>query len=514
MPPMTVELTGHDLTLDELERVAFNGEQVLLSGPARERVRASRQVVEGILSRDEVVYGINTGFGNFRNVVISPADLKRLQLNLIRSHAAGVGEPFSEDVVRAILSLRINALASGYSGVNPETLDALVGMLNAGVHPVVPKKGSVGASGDLAPLAHIALVLVGEGEATYRGETVAGGEALERAGLRPIALQAKDGLALINGTQVISALLANAVNLASRLVRSADITGALTLDALLGTDVAFDPRIHQARPHPGQLASSRNLRHLLAGSELRKSHEHCDRVQDSYSLRCMPQVHGAVRDALAYVRGVVETEINSATDNPMIFIEGGDVLSGGNFHGQPVALASDFLTIALAELGAISERRIERLVNPDLSGLPAFLVEHGGLNSGFMLPQVTAAALASENKTYAHPASVDSIPTSANQEDHVSMGVTAARKTNEVARNLSQILGIELLSGAQALEFRRPLRSSAALESVHATLREKVPRYDEDRVHYPDIAAATELLASGTVIDVVERALGSKGELL
>jgi histidine ammonia-lyase len=511
---MTVELTGGNLTLDEIERVAFDGEAVSLPVHARERVRASRRIVEEILSRGKVVYGINTGFGNFRNVVISPADLERLQLNLIRSHAAGVGEPFAEDVVRAILLLRINALACGYSGVNPETLDGLVSMLNAGVHPVVPKKGSVGASGDLAPLAHVALVLVGEGEATYRGERVSGGDALERAGLSPTVLKAKDGLALINGTQVISALLANGVNLASRLVRSADVTGALTLDALFGTDVAFDPRIHQARPHPGQIASARNLRQLLDGSELRKSHENCDRVQDSYSLRCMPQVHGAVRDALAYVRGVVETEINSATDNPMIFIEGGEVLSGGNFHGQPVALAADFLTIALAELGVISERRIERLVNPHLSGLPAFLVEDGGLNSGYMIPQVTAAALASENKTYSHPASVDSIPTSANQEDHVSMGVTAARKTNEVARNLAQILGIELLSSAQALEFRRPLRTSPALEAAHDTLRQKVPRYEQDRIHYPDIAAATELIASGAVIDVVEHALGGKGALL
>ncbi len=511
---MTVELTGQNLTLEELERVAFRGEQVSLSEKAHERVRSSRQVVENILSGDAVVYGINTGFGNFKNVVISPADLERLQLNLVRSHAAGVGEPFTEDVVRAILLLRINALASGFSGVNPETLDALLGMLNAGVHPVIPKKGSVGASGDLAPLAHVALVLIGEGEARYRGERLSGEDALERAGLSPTALRPKDGLALINGTQVISALLANAVNMASRLVRSADVIGALTLDALLGTDVAFDPRIHEARPHPGQIASASNLRRLLEGSELRESHEACERVQDSYSLRCMPQVHGAARDALGYVRGVVETEINSATDNPMIFVDGGDVLSGGNFHGQPVALAADFLTIALAELGAIGERRVERLVNPDLSGLPAFLVEEGGLNSGFMIPQVTAAALASENKTYSHPASVDSIPTSANQEDHVSMGVTAARKTNEVARNLAQILAIELLSCAQALEFRRPLRSSPALEAVHARLRESVPRYEQDRAHYPDIAAATQLVVSGTVIDVVEHTLGDQGALL
>jgi len=312
---------------------------------------------------------------------------------------------------------------------------------------------------------------------------------------------------------VITALLAGAVSLAGRLVRSADIIGALTLDTLLGTDVAFDPRIHEARPHDGQIVSARNLRRLLQGSELRKSHEACDRVQDSYSLRCMPQVHGAVRDALGYVRRVLEIEINSATDNPMIFVDGRDVVSGGNFHGQPVALAADFLTIALAGLGVISERRIERLVNPDLSDLPAFLVEEGGLNSGFMIVQVTAAALASENKIYSHPASVDSIPTSANQEDHVSMGVTAARKTMEVAKNLAHILAIELLSAGQALEFRRPLKTSAALEAVHARLRQDVPAYEHDRPHYPDMAAANEIVASGEILHVVERTLGSEGAL-
>ena len=510
---MPIELTGQSLTLDEIERIAADGESVTLGAKAQERVRASRQVVEDILRRDEVVYGINTGFGNFRNVVIPENDLERLQLNLVRSHSAGVGEPFSEQDVRAILALRINALASGYSGIDPETLDAVVAMLNVGVHPVVPQKGSVGASGDLAPLAHVALVLIGEGEAFYRGERLSGSAALERAGLSPCRLHPKDGLALINGTQVISALLAGAVSLAGRLVRSADVIGALTLDTLLGTDVAFDPRIHEARPHAGQIVSARNLRRLLQGSELRKSHESCNRVQDSYSLRCMPQVHGAVRDALTYVRGILETEINSATDNPMIFVDGGDVVSGGNFHGQPVALVSDFLTIALAELGAISERRIERLVNPDLSDLPGFLVEEGGLNSGFMIVHVTAAALASENKTYSYPASVDSIPTSANQEDHVSMGVTAARKTKEVANNLGHILAIEFLTAGQALEFRRPLKTSAPLEAAHARLRRDVPPYENDRAHYPDIEAANKIVGSGELLHVVEQSLGTEGAL-
>ncbi|HLE70501.1 MAG TPA: histidine ammonia-lyase [Vicinamibacteria bacterium] len=506
-----VVLTGRSLTLEEIEDVARRGAAVSLAPEARERVKASRAVVDEILRGDRVVYGINTGFGNFRNVVIAREDLEELQLNLVRSHSAGVGNAFPETVVRAILLLRANALASGYSGIDPGTLDALVAMLNAGVHPVVPEKGSVGASGDLAPLAHVALALIGEGEAMYRGEKLESATALARAGLSPAKLHPKDGLALINGTQVISALLADVVVDARRLVRSADVIGALTLDALLGTDVAFDPRIHVARPHPGQTASARNLRHLLAGSALRKSHENCDRVQDSYSLRCMPQVHGAVRDALDYASRVLEIEMNSATDNPMIFIEEKEVLSGGNFHGQPVALASDFLTIALAELGAISERRTERLVNPDLSGLPAFLVKEGGLNSGFMILQVTAAALASENKTLSHPASVDSIPTSANQEDHVSMGVTAARKTREVASNLAHILGIELLTAAQALEFRRPLTSSPALEAVHACLRERVPPYERDRVSYPDIAAARELVSSGAIVEAAKKVMGEIG---
>ena len=511
---MARELTGKDLTLEDIEAVSLGAETVGLSEQARRRVRASRQVVEDILSEERVVYGINTGFGNFRTVVIPRSDLEQLQTNLIRSHAAGVGDPFSEDVVRAILLLRINALAAGYSGVDPETLDALVAMLNAGVHPVVPQKGSVGASGDLAPLAHVALVLIGEGEAFYQGDRLPGGEVLARAGLKKIQLHPKDGLALINGTQVIAALLSHAVIQARRLVCSADVIGALTLDTLLGSDAAFDPRIHDARPHAGQIVVARNLRRLLEGSELRKSHEDCERVQDSYSLRCMPQVHGAVRDALGYAQGVTETEINSATDNPMIFVDGdkNDVLSGGNFHGQPVALASDFLTIALAELGAISERRTERLVNPDLSGLPAFLVKERGLNSGFMILQVTAAALASENKAFSHPASVDSIPTSANQEDHVSMGVTAARKTIEVASNLANILAIELLAAAQALEFRRPLTTSIALEAVHALLRTRVLPYEEDRVHYPDIRTARELLESGAILDTVSKTLG-KGVL-
>jgi histidine ammonia-lyase len=505
---MAVALTGTSLTLADIDDVSHRFAPVALSPEARERVSASRTVVDEILRGDRVVYGINTGFGNFKNVVIAREDLDELQLNLLRSHAVGMGDPFPEPTVRAILLLRVNALAAGYSGVEPGTLDALIAMLNTGVHPVVPQKGSVGASGDLAPLAHIGIVLIGEGEAVFRGERLPGAEALKRAGLRPAKLHPKDGLALVNGTQVITAVLAHAVIKARRLVRSADVIGALTLDSLLGTDVAFDPRIHETRPHPGQSATARNLRRLLAGSALRRSHETCDRVQDSYSLRCMPQVHGAVRDALAHTERVLQIEMNSVSDNPLIFVEGKEVLSGGNFHGQPVALAADILAIALAELGAISERRTERLVNPDLSGLPAFLVKEGGLNSGFMCMQVAAAALASENKALSHPASVDSIPTSANQEDHVSMGVTAARKANDVAENLAYILTIELLAAAQALEFRRPLATSAPLEAIHARLRAKVPPFDRDRAHYPDVAAARELVLSGALLEAAESVLG------
>jgi len=506
---MAVTLTGAALGLSEVRRVAFAGERVTLSEEASARVRASHQVVEDVLAGERVVYGINTGFGNFRNVVIPRADLDQLQINLLRSHAAGAGPPLPEPVVRSVMLLRANTLARGHSGIHPETLDRLLRLLNAGIHPVVPEKGSVGASGDLAPLAHLALVLIGEGEAFYRGERLPGAAALREVGLAPVRLHPKDGLALINGTQVTAALLAHGLLEGENLTRSADVIGAMTVDALLGSDRAFDPRLHEARPHPGQAASARNLRRLMAGSPLRASHEGCGRVQDAYSLRCMPQVHGAIRDALGYAREVLTREINSSTDNPMIFSESGEVISGGNFHGQPVALASDFATIALAELGIISERRIERLVNPQLSGLPAFLVREGGLNSGFMLAQVTAAALASENKVLSHPASVDSIPTSANQEDHVSMGVTAARKTGEVARNVGTILAIELLSAAQAIDFHRPLESSKTLEAVHRLVRERVSHLETDRPLYQDFSQAEDLVRTGAIIAAAEAELGN-----
>ena len=502
-------LDGASLTLDGLESVARTRRAVTLSPPAREAVARARKVVDDAVTRGEVVYGVNTGFGSFADVAIPLDRLQELQLNLVRSHAAGVGEALDEAETRALMVLRANVLAKGYSGIRPETLELLVAMINRRVHPVVPSQGSVGASGDLAPLAHLALALVGEGPcATERG-IVPGADALRAAGLAPAVLQAKEGLALINGTQLISATAGLALVEAGRLARSADVVAALTTDALKGTDVAFDPRIHAVRPHPGQAASARNLRKLMEGSPIRESHRGCGKVQDAYSLRCVPQVHGAVRDALGFARGTFEIELNSATDNPMVFRDSGELLSGGNFHGAPVALAADLLAIAAAQLGAISERRIERLVNPALSGLPAFLARDGGLHSGLMAAHITAAALASENKSLAHPASVDSIPTSANKEDHVSMGVTAARKAARAVANTRRILAVELLAACEALEFLKPLQTSPGLRAVHGLVRQRIPAYERDRTPAPDIEAAAELLRAGAVVDAAVSVCGT-----
>jgi histidine ammonia-lyase len=502
-------LDGESLTLDGVEAVALGGATAALSPAARQRVARARGVVDGAVARNAVVYGVTTGFGNFAEVVIPQDKLAELQRNLVRSHAAGVGEPLDEAETRALMLLRANVLAKGYSGVRPETLDLLMAMLNARVHPVIPSQGSVGASGDLAPLAHLALALMGEGDCADGGARVPVADALGRRGLKPVSLEAKEGLALINGTQLMTAVAGLALAEAGRLARTADVVGAMTLDALLGTDVAFDPRIHAARPHPGQQASARNLRRLLAGSAIRESHRGCGRVQDAYSLRCIPQVHGAVRDALGHAARVIGIELNAATDNPMVFADEGELLSGGNFHGEPVAMAADVLAIAVAELGAISERRTERLVNPALSGLPAFLTEDGGLRSGFMIAHVTAAALASENKSLAHPASVDSIPTSANKEDHVSMGVTAARKAARAVANTRRILAVEALAAAQAIDFRRPLTTSSALEAAHRRLRAAIPRYDRDRVMAPEIEAAAALVRAGAFADEAARVCGT-----
>jgi histidine ammonia-lyase len=458
-------------------------------------MEASRQVVLDLIAAGQPVYGVNTGFGDLASQRIEEADTRSLQERLLLSHAAGVGKPLPDEVVRAMLLLRANALACGHSGVRIELVERLLDMLNGGLLPLVPRKGSVGASGDLAPLAHLALPLIGRGKVRVEGEVREAAEALASAGLEPLVLEPKEGLALINGTQAMTASLALSAVDGDVLLRLADLIGALSTDAFRGTDSCFDSRVHELRPHPGQLASAANLWQLLQGSEIRDSHRIGDlRVQDPYSFRCMPQVHGAARDVLTETVRKLEIEMNAATDNPLIFDDPGEVVAAGNFHGEPMAMAADFLAIALAEIGSISERRIEKLTYPAFSNLPAFLVEGAGLNSGFMLAHVTAASLASENKGLAYPASVDSIPTSADKEDHVSMGQTAALKLRRTVRNVRRILAIELLAACQAIEFLRPLRTSETLEGVYARVREKVPTWREDRVMADDIYAAERLL--------------------
>lgn len=491
---MVLELDGHSLTLETLEAAARGGVRLLLTDPAREAMQRSRDLVERFVSEGRTVYGITTGFGVFSDVVIPPEQARELQRNLILSHCAGVGEWYPDHVVRAMMVLRANALARGCSGIRPAVVDTLIRVYHEGIAPLVPARGSVGASGDLAPLAHLAASLMGVGRVRYQGEEIDASEALTRIGVEPVVFEAKEGLAMINGTQAICAAGGLAVARAKRLLATADAAAAMSLDSLKGTDAAFDERIHQARPHPGQLAVAANMRRLLRGSSIRESHRDCGKVQDAYSLRCIPQVHGAVRDAIGFVAERFAIEINSATDNPLIFADEGESISGGNFHGAPVALACDIAAVALTDLASISERRIERLVNPHLSELPAFLVEKGGLHSGFMIAQVTAAALTSECKALAHPASVDSIPTSANKEDHVSMGPAAAWKLGKIVDNLEYVLAIELLCAAQALDFHRPTRSSEVLESVHELIRGRVAHWDGDRYLYADIAAVRDLM--------------------
>ncbi len=500
-----VILDGQGLTLPEIEAVSLRNRPVEIATEARARMAASRATIEDILAAGQTVYGVNTGFGKLSDVRIPPESLAQLQTNLVRSHSAGVGNPLSEAESRAMLLLRANVLAKGFSGNRPELVDLLVAMLNAGVHPVIPEKGSVGASGDLAPLAHLALVIMGEGEAFYRGKRTNGGDAMRQAGLTPLALAAKEGLALLNGTQAMTAVGALAIARARRLAQLADVAGAMSLDALLGTPAAFDPRIHEARPHAGQIASAAHLVALLEGSEIRESHrEHCSRVQDAYCLRCMPQVHGAIRGVLAHVAAVLETEAGSATDNPLVFpqlpskAQEHEVLSGGNFHGAPLAYAFDYAAIAMTDLAGITERRIDRLLNPDINeGLPAFLSTDPGLSSGFMIAQIVAAALINECQVVSHPSSTGSIPTDGGKEDHVSMGMTGAIKLRQIVEHVERIVAIELMCAAQALEFRRPLRSSPPLERVHNTVRLVVPRLEQDRVLATDIDALAAAVRSG-----------------
>jgi histidine ammonia-lyase len=499
MPPLP--LTGRDLTIDNVIEVARGRRAVSLEAEAARRMGESRAVIERLVAEGATVYGVTTGFGDLADVRIEPSRTAELQRNLVRSHAAGVGEPLPDEVVRAMLVLRANTLAVGLSGVRVDLAELLVGMLNAAVHPVVPARGSLGASGDLAPLAHLALVLIGEGEATVDGAGPgSGADALERAGLAPVELGAKEGLALLNGTQLMAGIGALAHHDALRLALTADVVGAMSLEAMLGTGAAFAEELVAARPHAGQVASARHLRALLAGSEIGASHaESGHRVQDAYSLRCMPQVHGAARDALAELERVLRVEINAATDNPLVF-PGGEVISGGNFHGEPLALALDYATLAVAELASISERRTARLVDASLSGLPAFLAEQPGVESGLMIAHYTAAALVNELQTLAHPSSVDTIPTSANQEDHVSMGATSALHLREAIDRAEHVLAIETLCAAQGLDFRAPLRPGARVARAHATVRSRVPHLHADRSPAPDIAAVRALVHAGDLL--------------
>lgn len=511
-----LEISGEGLSLADAEGVLRGRTQVLhLAAKARRRVEKSRRCLEKLSATGTTIYGVNTGFGKLSNQRIAAHEIDQLQLNLLRSHAVGMGPSLEAGVARLALTLRAQALAKGYSGVTVELVEHLCELFNRNVTPAIPEQGSVGASGDLAPLAHLALVVIGEGlvlPAESKGESyrkvIDGAAALKRAGLKPYRLQAKEGLALINGTQISTALLADAAVRARHLAKLADVAGAMTVEAAKSSLRPFDERIQRIRPHPGQIACAANLRRLLAESEIMASHADCSKVQDAYSMRCMPQVHGAFRDALGHVVRVVECEMNSATDNPLVFAEEGEVISGGNFHGQPIALAADLLAAALADLSSIAERRVENLVNPDLSGLPSFLSPRPGLNSGMMLVQVLAAALVSENKTLSFPASVDSIPTSANREDHVSMSTAAARKARQVVTNAERVLACELLCAAQGIEFHRPLRAGMGAEAAYRHIRAAIPPLDADRTLHRDLEAVESMIRSGNLLNDVETACG------
>ena len=509
--PAAVQLTGNDLTFAQLYDVALHGAKVSLAPDAVERMKASRAIVDRVVSSGETAYGINTGFGKLASVRITSEQVRQLQINLVRSHACGVGAPLSEAETRAMMLLRANALAKGLSGIRPETVEVLCAMLNAKVHPVIPSQGSVGASGDLAPLAHLAHVVIGEGRARIGGSTevISGADAMRQANIKPVALEAKEGLSLLNGTQGMLALLSLALRDADIASDTADVAAALSLDALRGSPGAFDSRIMHARAYAGASMTARNLAHLNEGSQIRESHRDSvkdPRVQDAYSLRCTPQVHGAVRDSLAQAREMAAVELNSATDNPLVFARGksagsdaaGDIISGGNFHGQPLAMAADQVAIAIATLGGISERRIEQMTNPLTSMLPAFLTPEPGLNSGFMIAQVTAAALTSENKALATPHSVDSISTSGNQEDYVSMGMSGARRLSRMLQNLRHTVAIELLCAAQGIELLAPLQTGTLAKKAIATIRAASPKVVEDRPLAPDIESVTAKIADGT----------------
>ncbi len=513
--PAALELTGDGLTLDDAERLlAGHVSRLILAPAARKRVEKARRCLESLMATGATIYGVNTGFGKLSNQRIDLQDVLALQENLLRSHAVGMGRWLDIGTGRLTLALRIQALAKGYSGVTPDLIDRLIDLYNRGVVPAIPEQGSVGASGDLAPLAHLALVIMGEGRAflfPQEGEAakpISGRQALRRVGLEPYRLQAKEGLSLINGTQISTALLVDALVHARQLAKIADMAGAMTIEATKSSRRPFDARIQEIRPHPGQIACAANLRQLLEDSAIMTSHADCDKVQDAYSMRCMPQVHGTLRDAVAQATRVVEIEMNAATDNPLVFADTNEVISGGNFHAQPIALAADLLTAALADLSSICERRVENLVNPDLSGLPGFLTPRPGLNSGLMLVQVLAAALVSENKAASFPASVDSIPTSANREDHVSMSTTAARKCRFVATNTARVLACELLCAAQGLEFLKPLQPGKGPRAAHAHIREQVRPLQRDRTLHRDLELIERMIHSGSLLAAVEAAAG------
>jgi len=503
-----ISLGFDGMTLADLTAIARDGAQAKLTEGSEKRIRATRRLVEKWVEDEKTIYGITTGFGALSDVAISRKDTRRLQENVLMSHAAGVGEPLDEETVRATMALRIKDLARGHSGIRLETVQHLLALLNGGVCPVIPQKGSVGASGDLAPLAHLALVLVGLGEAFFKGQRMSGRRALSKCGLTPIRLESGEGLALVNGTQVMTAIGALAIDRAVTLSKMTDIAAAMSLEVLMGSRTEFNKRIHQIRPHPGQASVADNMERIIQNSEIITSHKDCSRIQDAYTLRCSPQVHGATKDAINYCRRVIETEMNSSTNNPLIFADSQDFLLGGNFHGQPVALAMDFLSMAISELASISERRIERLVNPKLSGLPAFLVSDGGLNSGFMIAQYTAASLVSENKVLCHPACVDSIPTSANKEDHVSMGTISARQCREIVVNTENVIAIELLCAAQALDLFTNLKPGEGTLKAYQVIRKTITPLEKDRILSNDIEAMKDLIRSGKILAAVEKKVG------
>ncbi len=502
-------LLGFDkMTIEDLVAIARNGAGVQLTKASEKRIAKTRKLIEKLVEEEKAIYGVTTGFGALSDVTIPKKDSAQLQTNILMSHAAGVGNPLEKEIVRAIMALRIKDLARGHSGIRLETVLQLIRLLNAGICPVVPEKGSVGASGDLVPLAHLSLVLLGMGEAFYKGKRLSGKETLKKCGMDPIRLEAAEGLALVNGTQVMTAIAGLAVYDSIRLSKMIDIAAAMSLEVLMGSKTEFDPRIHQLRPHPGQALAANNMDRITRNSEIITSHKDCRRIQDAYTLRCSPQVHGASKDVIEYALNVVKVEINSSTGNPLIFPETQEFLLGGNFHGQPVALAMDFLCMGVSELANISERRVERLVNPKLSGLPAFLVSDGGLNSGFMLAQYTAASLVSENKVLCHPACVDSIPTSANKEDHVSMGTISARKCREIIKNTENVIAIELLCGAQAMDLFTNIKPGEGTMAAYNVIRGTVSHLESDRILSKDIEAVKSLMQSGKILEAVEEKVG------